>query len=255
MKEKIYTIPVNDAYATPGPCPLCNLEADMNQKLVDYYLGPALMEPDVRISTNNKGFCQSHLDELYDREDNRLGLGLTLHTHIDHVIGQINPLLSASAPTAKSRFLGGRQKDFRKAITDLAGLIEQRADSCVICDRLDYTMDRYIDVIFYQYFVDSTFKNRFDNGDGYCLRHLALLLRGAARHLNQNQASELLQSLATMQNRSMEALRDDVEWFTLKFDYRNHHKDWKNSKDALPRAIAKLSGSRKRQQETKEKSR
>ncbi|MGI6326969.1 MAG: DUF6062 family protein [Saccharofermentanales bacterium] len=255
MKEKIYTIPVNDAYASPGPCPLCNLETDMNQKLVDYYLGPALMEPDVRVSTNKKGFCRSHLDELYGREDNRLGLGLTLHTHIDHIIEQINPLLSAGVPAAESRFRNRRQKDFRETVTDLADLIEQRMDSCVICDRLDYTMDRYIDVIFYQYFVDSTFKNRFDNGDGYCLRHLVLLLRGAARHLNRRQASELLQSLAIMQNRSMETLRDDVEWFTLKFDYRNHHKDWKNSKDALPRAIAKLSGSRKRQQETKEKDR
>ena len=37
-------------------------------------------------------------------------------------------------------------------------------------------------------------------------------------------------------------LRNDVEWFTLKYDYRNHQADWKNSKDALPRAIRKLGG-------------
>ena len=34
----------------------------------------------------------------------------------------------------------------------------------------------------------------------------------------------------------------DVEWFTLKFDYRNQSKPWGNSKDAVPRAIALLGG-------------
>ena len=34
-------------------------------------------------------------------------------------------------------------------------------------------------------------------------------------------------------------VRDDLEWFTDKFDYRNADADWKNSKDALIRAIQK----------------
>ena len=248
MKEKIYTIPVNDAYASPEPCPLCNLEP-MNQKLVDYYLGPALMEPDVG-SAQTKGILD-HISMNFTGEDNRLGLGLPCTPYWPHN-RTINPLLSAGVPAAEP--ISQPPANFRETVTDLADLIEQRMDSCVICDRLDCDGSLHRRD-FYRYFVDSTFKNRFDNGDGYCLRHLVLLLRGAARHLNRRQASELLQSLAVMQNRSMETLRDDVEWFTLKFDYRNHHKDWKNSKDALPRAIAKLSGSRKRQQETKEKDR
>lgn len=243
MKEKIYTIPVNDAYAHPGPCPLCSLQTAMNRNLVDYYLGPALMEPDVRKATNDKGFCGRHLAELFNREDNRLGLGLVLHTHLDHLARDINPLLTASAPPGNAGLLRGRQKDFKKSILDLADLVDRRASSCIICERLDYTMDRYLDVIFHLYFVDLAFKKRFDEGDGYCLPHLSMLLRGAAKYLNQNQAAELLGCLAAMQNQSLLTLGDDVEWFTRKFDYRNQQKDWKNSKDALPRAIKKLSGS------------
>ena len=34
-------------------------------------------------------------------------------------------------------------------------------------------------------------------------------------------------------------VRDDLEWFTDKFDYRNADAPWKNSKDALIRAILK----------------
>jgi hypothetical protein len=242
MKEKIYTIPVNDAYAAPGHCPLCTLESTMAGNLVDYYLGPALMEPDVRVIINEKGFCRGHLADLYNREENRLGLGLMLHTHTVELAADISPGLSQSAPAGTARLFSGHQKDYRKNLLAMAEKVEQRVNSCIICERLAYTMDRFLDVIFYQYFVDPAFKKKFDEGHGYCLPHVALLLRGAARYLNQNQAAEFVGQLASLQNSSLETLCGDIEWFTLKFDYRNHQKDWKNSKDALPRAIRKLGG-------------
>jgi hypothetical protein len=242
MKEKIYTIPVNDAYAAEGPCPLCALEQTLNQQLLAYYLGPSLMEPDVRMVTNAKGFCRNHLCQLYNQENNRLGLGLMLHTHLTDLVGKINPQLIRSVPAGQATLLRGRQKDFRQNLIQAAELVEARARSCIICERIESTMDRYLDVIFYEYFVNPEFKCRFDAGDGYCLPHVALLLRGAAKYLNQNQAAELVAALTKIQNRGLETLRDDVEWFTLKFDYRNHHKDWKNSKDALPRSIKRLCG-------------
>jgi hypothetical protein len=242
MKEKIYTIPVNDAYAAPGPCPLCSLETTMTRDLVDYYLGPALMEPDIRKVTNEKGFCREHLTQLYNREENRLGLGLILHTHTSDLVADLGAGLRQSTPGGNAGLLRGQQKDFRKNLFAMADRIDQRTRSCIICERLDYTMDRYLDVILHQYFTDPAFKSNFDAGSGYCLPHVALLLRGAARYLNQNQAAEFVGCLSGIQNHSLENLRDDVEWFTLKFDYRNHQKDWKNSKDALPRAIRKLSG-------------
>ena len=245
MKEKIYTIPVNDAFASPGPCPLCTLETTMNDNLLAYYLGPALMEPDVRVVTNAKGFCRDHLAALYDREDNRLGLGLMLHTHTSDLVSDLGPVIEKSAPAGHARLFSGRQKDFRQNLSAAADHIERRIRSCIICERLEQTMDRYLDVIFFQYFADPAFKEHFDAGEGYCLPHVALLLRGAAKYLNQNQAAEFVSCLGAIQNRGLETLRDDIEWFTLKFDYRNHDKDWKNSKDALPRAIRKLGGDRR----------
>lgn len=243
MKEKIYTIPVNDAYTACGPCPFCTLEGTLNDSLLDYYLGPSLMEPDVRKTTNDQGFCRKHLDELYNREKNRLGLGLILHTHTCDLIEDLNHDLSKSVPAGKTSLFGGRGKDFRQSLTKMAERIEKRASSCVICSQLDQTMDRYLDVVFYEYFINPEFKQRFDDGAGYCLPHLALLLRGAAKYLNQNQAAELIGKLSELQNKSLENLRDDIEWFTLKFDHRNFDKDWKNSKDAIPRTIRKIRGS------------
>ncbi len=242
MKEKIYTIPVNDAFAAQCACPLCTLEETMTQNLVDYYLGAALMEPDVRMTTNEKGFCGRHFARLFNSEKNRLGLGLMMHTHTCDLIGDLIPKMKDSIPTGNAGLFKNRQKDFRQDILNVSRRISERADSCMICERLDYTMQRYVDVICHQYFTDEAFKTRFDEGHGYCQIHLAMLLKGAASHLNQNQASEFLQSLVKQQQESMETLRDDIEWFTLKFDYRNKDKDWKNSKDALPRGIRSLSG-------------
>ena len=35
MKEKIYTIPVNDAFNQPDGCALCGLEQALNQQVLD----------------------------------------------------------------------------------------------------------------------------------------------------------------------------------------------------------------------------
>lgn len=36
--------------------------------------------------------------------------------------------------------------------------------------------------------------------------------------------------------------REEVTWFTDKFDYRNKDKDWGNSKDSIQRCMQKLGG-------------
>jgi hypothetical protein len=242
MKEKIYTIPVNDAFDSKNGCPLCTLEKKLNNQLLDYYLGPSLMEPDVRKSTNEKGFCRDHLEQLYNCNMNRLGLGLMLHTHMNDLIGDIGSELAQGISSSKKKLFQHKQDDYRKILAFAADKIDQRANSCVICDRIEETMDRYMEVLFYLYFADLAFKVKFDHVDGFCLPHLASLLRGAGRYLNHKQAVSFISALTDVQKRSLEKIRDDVEWFTLKFDYRNHSKSWKNSKDALPRSIRQLRG-------------
>ena len=37
-------------------------------------------------------------------------------------------------------------------------------------------------------------------------------------------------------------VKEDLDWFVAKYDYRNAGADWKNSRDALQRTIQKLEG-------------
>lgn len=243
MKEKIYTIPVNDAFAESSICPICSLKNQLNSQLVAYYLGASLMEPDVRKTTNEKGFCGDHLDQLYHSEMNRLGLGLMLHTHLSGLSDELKVDLRNSLPGRRTGVFQNRKKDFRQVLKQAAKKLQARTDTCVICDRISQTMNRYLEVIFHEYFANPVFRGHFDQVKTFCLPHTAWMLNGAADHLNQDQVAVMMGALVETQISSLEKLTQDVEWFTLKFDYRNHDKDWKDSKDAIPRSITRLKGS------------
>ena len=79
MKEKLYTIPLNDAFKEDGECPFCNIERSLEEHTLDFVLGPgaSYMEDDVRAETDAQGFCRAHYKKLYDY-GNRLGTGLIL---------------------------------------------------------------------------------------------------------------------------------------------------------------------------------
>ena len=242
MKEKIYTLPVNDAFRrNDRDCPLCVLEESLNTQMLDYYLGPSLMEPDVRKSTNDLGFCRQHALALVARENNRLGLGLMLHTHLASVSSAVGHTLS-EAEIRPRKGLSGRQKDFRDKLRQSADGIRKQAENCVICNRLADTMARYLDVICWQFANEEGFRDTFRATHHFCLPHLADLLDGAANHLDQNSSAAFIDDLRGVAARSLGAMERDIEWFTLKFDYRNSDKPWGDSKDAVLRTIRTLTG-------------
>ena len=50
MKEKLHTIPVNEAFQSGDECPFCWLERETEQRAVNYTIGPgaSYMEPEIR---------------------------------------------------------------------------------------------------------------------------------------------------------------------------------------------------------------
>ena len=85
MIEKIYTIPVNEAFDLYSGCPICSLYKKLEDIELDAILGAAMMEPDIRIETNKKGFCGKHFDIMFNMK-NRLGLALMIESHLSHNI-------------------------------------------------------------------------------------------------------------------------------------------------------------------------
>ncbi|MDD4493361.1 MAG: DUF6062 family protein [Eubacteriales bacterium] len=253
MKEKIYTIPVTDVFSVDCECPLCLLEERLENEELEYYLGPAHMEPDHRLATNEKGFCKRHFGMLYHKQENTLGLALIIETHLEKLSRDLKQKVKATGMKASgtnpSKFKelfkllkNRREAEAAASASALSSWVKSVNKSCAICDKLTYTMNRYTDVILHLWCTEPEFRSIFNSKKGFCMPHLALLLEGADKYLNSNQVGEFLDDLFNMQMESLGSLREDITWFTKKFDYRNKDASWKNSKDAVPRSIRKLSG-------------
>ena len=246
MKDTIYTIPVSEAFEKDCECPICELKSRFEKDTVEYYIGPSLMEPDTRIETNDTGFCARHFELMYGTQANRLGLGLMLDTYMQEQISRLkkaagNPKsVSQEEPEKKTLF-----KSKNKTGSKSAGIIEyleKHEKKCSICKKLDYTMNRYIEIILQLYFSDKDFRDKFQTGKGFCLPHLKLLLIESKKHHSDSKHTEFSDTIIKMQLENMERIEKEVDWFTKKFDYRNTDAPWGNSRDALIRGIKKMTG-------------
>lgn len=59
MKEKLYTIPLMDAFKAEDECPFCFVERQLEQHAMDFVLGAgaSYMEDDVRAETDKWAFA------------------------------------------------------------------------------------------------------------------------------------------------------------------------------------------------------
>ena len=88
MKEKIYTIPVNDGFNVDSECPVCVMVEELEKDTIDFAMGPSYMEDDVRGETSRLGFCPKHVKDLYAHQ-NRLGLALIMQSHMAKVVKEV----------------------------------------------------------------------------------------------------------------------------------------------------------------------
>ncbi len=237
MKEKIYTIPVTDAFRQDCECPLCILEKDLEDKAVRFILGPSLMEPDKRDDTTEKGFCRRHFTKLYNARENILGLSLIINSHLKHIIDMLNKAKSASDGKPKKKLFDKNNLGGGGKIIDILNKLES---TCEICDRINTTMDRYMDVVMYLFFREPEFKKMFREHKGFCLPHLNLMLKCVPKYLSGSKADDFVSEVLEIQTENMQRIYDDTDWFIKKFDYRYQNEPWKNSEDAVPRSIQKL---------------
>ena len=80
------------------------------------------------------------------------------------------------------------------------------------------------------------------NGKGTCLHHFADILDAAPLYLNEKEQKELRDILFPQMEANMVRVLEDIEWLEKKFDYRYKDAEWKNSRDAVQRAMQKITG-------------
>ncbi len=236
MKEKIYTIPINESLEQDSECPFCVIEKKLETDAVEYALGAAMMEPDYRIISNEKGYCNKHFSMMFAKP-NKLSLALVIETHIDEIIKN----LKDSQPyikniSKKSIFKKGTKDENNKFLS----LLSSTQNSCVICDKIDSEIKRYTDVFFYMWQKDTALKEKVLNSKGFCMKHFSMLCENSKDHLKD--PVEFISAIYNIQLENLERMHEDIHKFTLKFDYRNKDMPLGNAQDAPIRTIEKLRG-------------
>ena len=239
MKEQIHTIPVNEAFEAVDECPFCNMERAVEQSAIRYVLGPAAsyMEPDVRGATDKAGFCREHMKKMYDY-GNTLGNALILQTYYARLLDEFHLAAATFEMPPKQPILGKKKPMTGDRYWQR---LQERVESCYICDKIEYNMSRYYHT-FFVLLKEEEFRKKVEGTKGFCLRHFARLLQEAEEKLPNAQREWFYETILPLMEENLIRVKDDLDWLVAKFDYRNAGADWKNSKDALQRTMQKLEG-------------
>ena len=219
MRDDITSIPISDIFEVQDGCPLCRLRDLLEQRVVDYITGAAMMEPDVRKETNKLGFCYTHYEQLL-KKHNHLGVALMMESHLDSL---------------EKRIFGGLFKDAGKQ----GKAAREALSTCFVCERVDKNMDQMADNLCKLWERERDFRDTFAAQPTLCLPHFALLAEAAGRTMGKRYRGEFCDAAAKLTYGALKNLREDVHHFTTMFDYRNsgENADWGTSKDSVERSV------------------
>ena len=229
--EQIYTIPVNEAFdaAAADPtrgCPFCLLFEKLQEDELDIILGASMMEPDIRIRTNEQGFCADHYARMLGRK-RKLGMGLILESHLAEV----------------KRGIGRHASDLvmKPGAAQLSYLSRLEGD-CYVCGRIDRNLSAMIATAVYLYTTDPAFRDKLAKQPYFCLPHYRRMTDYASKKLSRRDYAPFYKAASAVEEAYLETLTGDVSWFCKKFDYNYENEPWYNAKDAVERAIRFLRG-------------
>ncbi len=246
MREKLYTIPMIDALREYDECPFCYIERHLEQHALDYVLGSSAsyMEEDTRAKTDEMGFCREHFKKMYDY-GNKLGSAYIVDTHMQRLLREFKKETKKFSGIEKTGLGQKFSKDYDgvRDSNNISKWIHKNEESCYICNHIKENFDRYVATFFELYRTENPdFMQLLKAGKGMCLSHLATVLDRAPLYLNKKQQESLRDLLFSQMESNLERIVEELDWLEFKFDYRYKDADWKNSRDALQRAMQKIAG-------------
>lgn len=226
MKENICTIPINDIFKPKDGCPICRMERMLEEHYVEFITGDAMMEPNIRIETNDKGFCKEHFNQMI-QFGKKLPNALMLETHLQEYIDKC----FAKPPKGKP--------DKKQLET-----LDKLQSTCYVCDRIEHDMYHLMSTVFVQWQKDEEFRRLYNEQPYICLKHYSFILKASQgkNGIPAKMMSDFYADTYNLTQSYMKELKKDITHFCSMYDYRNRGGDWGNSKDAIERSVAFLTG-------------
>ena len=227
---------VHDAYAQSGSCPLCVLMDSVERTYLLSFQHSRVMEPNVRVKTNDVGFCPDHLGKLYQGES-KLGLALVMLTHLQEKTPDLHAALDGAIEAART---GARERS--KRIQKIVGSLESLRDSCFICHLLTQDLTRYTWTILYLWRKDPTFPQVYGASRGFCLSHFCKVLAAASDILRGEPLSRWLQETVPLMKKALDGLEKDLLAFTQLHQAGNRSLGTDEERNALARTVQMFAG-------------
>lgn len=223
MRQDICTIPISEVFEKKEGCPICTLMKMLNDRIIEYILGAAMMEPDVRIKTNELGFCADHLSEMINQK-NKLSLALILETHLDYINNQLF-----------------NKKLFKLNNKKTAYLAAKIENTCFACESIDFNAQNILKTLFLTYRQQLEFRELFREQKFLCFPHYRLLTDQAPKFLNKKPLTDFNEDCANLTHSHLMDLKNDIKDFTKMFDYRSSGENIsEKAKTSISRTISFL---------------
>lgn len=225
MRDDICTIPVSEVFEVNDGCPICRMKRTVEEHIVDYIMGAAMMEPDIRIETNKVGFCMEHYSQMLSHRG-RLALALMLESHLGEVQKNVFAGKFLNAPSKKAQKAG------------------KLNESCFICEKINWGMDRMLATVYRCYENEKDFRDLFDKQNMFCMPHFEMLMTANDKKVLKKYSHEFETALTSIMGKYVKSLENDVTNYCKMYNYQNSAEncDWENSKDSVERSITFLSG-------------
>ena len=240
MRERIDTIPLNDAFDSGDECPFCFLERQAEQRAIKYTVGPgaSYMEPEIRAITDREGFCRHHFKMMHEYR-NQLGCALILQTYYTGLMRELEAQLDDYELPPKKGFF--RKKTAEQDENPMITWMREKQGSCFVCNQLEESMQRYFDT-FFAMLKDGDFREKVEGSKGFCMHHFRVLLEEAGNSLPNVQRDWFREKIPALMQENLLRVKGDLDRFVMKNDYRNAALPWENAMDAVSRGMQKLQG-------------
>ena len=234
MKIELETIPVWDGLRSGSECFICDLMNVASEDALDYYLGPAIMVPEIRVEINQKGFCPTHFAALAAKNKAQ-SLSLVLDTYMSESNRELYPLLERIGECSSPR----KAEKLYRQLADWAG---GREKGCLVCDYMDSRLERYVRTVAALYRDDAEFRKELEGSKGCCMHHTLEIARTAHEELSGASLAQFLSLMARLLRSNLERCQADDVYLSQKYKSENRDKPWNGCEDAHKRCVRKLFG-------------
>ncbi len=205
MRDDITSIPISEVFEEKSGCPICRLRNILEERTVKYITGAAMMEPDIRIETNKKGFCNLHYKQMIENGP-KLSVALILQSHIEHL--------------TNTKYLTSPKSQL----------------SCYVCDKLNHNMTQILNNLCVLWERKMDFRTLFNCQEFICLEHCKELINVSGK-ISKRKRKDFIDATVELAQKKANLLTKELKEFCYMFDYRSGGKASENAKKSPENSI------------------